>query len=201
MRHSVLLSVVLLTAALAAPARAGDLVGIDATTSTVMQEGQSSFSGLGLRLRFHPATLIRNVEIMPTIEYWRNASSLSAFNIESSRKDATLGVDARYVFYKDGWEPYVGAGYAVHFLSSSVNAPSLNLNERDQLVHQGRPRCARGRVGAAHHEGAQLLRGEVPPRHAEPAAEAELGHLLQPLGSSALRCADERRSRGGARKR
>jgi len=137
MRPYVLLSAVLLAAVCAAPARAGDLVGIDATTSTVMQEGQSSLSGLALRLRFHPAALIRNVEIMPTIEYWRNSNSLSAFGIESSRKDATLGVDARYVFYRDGWEPYLGAGYAVHFLSSSVNAPALGLVDASDSFTKG----------------------------------------------------------------
>jgi opacity protein-like surface antigen len=139
MRLSILLSVTLLAAAtLAAPVRASDMTGIDATTSTVMQEGQSSFSGLALRLRFHPATLIRNIEVMPTIEYWRNSSSLSAFGIESTRKDATLGVDVRYVFYNDGWEPYVGAGWALHFFSSSVNAPSYNLyNETDSFSKGG----------------------------------------------------------------
>jgi opacity protein-like surface antigen len=137
MRPTVVLSAVLLAAAFAAPARAGSLVGVDAMTATVMQEGQSSFSGIALRMRFHPATLIRNVEIMPTIEYWRSASRLSAFDIESSRKDATLGVDVRYVFYRDGWEPYLGAGYAVHFLSSSVNAPSLNLNDATDSLTKG----------------------------------------------------------------
>ena len=41
MRLSILLSVTLLAAAtLAAPARASDMTGIDATTSTVMQEGR-----------------------------------------------------------------------------------------------------------------------------------------------------------------
>lgn len=137
MRPIVFSSAVLFAALCVAPASASDLVGVDATTSTVMQEGQSSFSGLALRLRFHPATLIRNVEIMPTIEYWRNANSLSAFDIESTRKDATLGVDARYVFYRDGWEPYLGAGYAVHFLSSSVNAPTLGLVDATDSFSKG----------------------------------------------------------------
>jgi len=137
MRFTLWLSAVLVAAVFAAPARAGDLVGVDATTSTVMQEGQSSFSGLGLRMRFHPAALIRNVEVMPTIEYWRNSNSVSAFGIESTRKDATLGVDARYVFYRDGWEPYFGAGFAVHFLSSTVNAPSLGLIEANDSLTKG----------------------------------------------------------------
>lgn len=137
MRPIVFSSAVLFAALCVAPASASDLVGVDATTSTVMQEGQSSFSGLALRLRFHPATLIRNIEIMPTIEYWRNSNSLSAFDIESTRKDATLGVDARYVFYRDGWEPYLGAGYAVHFLSSSVNAPTLGLVDATDSFTKG----------------------------------------------------------------
>jgi outer membrane protein W len=128
----------LLLFALALPAHATALVGIDGATATVMQEHQSSFSGLAMRLRFHPETLIRNVEIMPTIEYWRNSSDLSAFNIKSSRKDATLGVDARYVFFRDGWQPYVGVGFGLHFFSSSVDAPGLGLNNvTDSFVKGG----------------------------------------------------------------
>ncbi len=137
MRLSVPLFVLFFAAALAPPAHAGDLTGIDGATATVMQEGQSSFSGLALRLRFHPAALIRNIEVMPTIEYWRNSNSVSAFGIESTRKDATLGVDARYVFYRDGWEPYLGAGLAVHFLSATVNAPSLGLIEANDSLTKG----------------------------------------------------------------
>jgi opacity protein-like surface antigen len=138
MRHHAVLSAVCFAAAsLAAPAHAGDLTGVDAATSTVMQEGQSSFSGIAVRMRFHPSALIRNIEVMPTIEYWRNSSSLSAFGIESTRKDATLGVDARYVFYRDGWEPYVGAGFGLHFLTSSVNAPSYNLNHATDSFSKG----------------------------------------------------------------
>ena len=137
MRLSIPLFAALVTAACAAPALAGSLVGIDGVTSTVMQEGQSSFSGLALRLRFHPEALIRNIEIMPTIEYWRNASSLSTFDIESSRKDATLGVDMRYVFYRDSWEPYFGAGYAMHFISSEVHAPTLGLNNAKDSFSKG----------------------------------------------------------------
>ena len=26
-----------------------------------------------------------------------------------------------------GWNPYVGAGYGIHFLSSEINAPTLGL--------------------------------------------------------------------------
>lgn len=137
MRPTAVLCAVLLAAAFAPPAHAGSLVGIDATTSTVMQEGQSSFSGLAMRMRFHPEALVRSIEIMPTIEYWRNSSSVPAFGIESTRKDATLGLDVRYVFYRDGWEPYLGTGYAVHFLSSTVNAPGLGLIEATDSLTKG----------------------------------------------------------------
>lgn len=137
MRLFVSLLVLLSAAAFTLPAHAGDMTGVDGATSTVMQEGQSSFSGLGIRLRFHPSALIRNIEVMPTIEYWRNSNSVSAFGIESTRKDATIGLDARYVFYRDGWEPYVGGGFAVHFLSSTVNAPTLGLIEANDALTKG----------------------------------------------------------------
>lgn len=107
--------------ALAAPARAGGgLSGIDAMTATVFQEGQSSFSGLGLRFRVQNPNLIDNIEFLPAVEYWRNSTTLSVFGLHAVRRDATLGGDARYLFPGEAWRPYVGAGVAVHFLSSEV---------------------------------------------------------------------------------
>ena len=113
------------------------LTGIDVMSATVLQEGQSSFSGLGLRARLHPERLVSQIEILPSIEYWRNSSTVPPYDIRATRKDATLGVDARYNFQVHGWNPYLGAGYAIHFLSSRVNAPTLGLNDASDSVVKG----------------------------------------------------------------
>jgi opacity protein-like surface antigen len=115
----------------------GLLTGIDVMSATVLQEGQSSFSGLGLRARLHPERLVAGVEILPSVEYWRNSSTVTPYNIRATRKDATLGVDARYGFQYRGWNPYVGAGLGLHFLSSEVNAPSLGLTSATNSVVKG----------------------------------------------------------------
>jgi opacity protein-like surface antigen len=112
--------------------------GIDALQSTVMQKGQSSFSGLGVRARMTSARLVPGFDFLPSIEYWRSKTTVSTFGIETSRRDATLGVDARYTFKREGWSPYAGVGYGVHFISNKVNAPSLGLtDEEDSLVKGG----------------------------------------------------------------
>ena len=121
----------------AAPAPQGLLTGIDVMSATVLQEGQSSFSGLGLRARLHPERLVAGVEILPSLEYWRNSSTVTPYNIRATRKDATLGVDALYAFHVRGWNPYVGAGLGLHFLSSEVNAPSLGLSKATNSVIKG----------------------------------------------------------------
>src|SRR5262245_35515823 len=69
------------------------LTGFDVMSSTVMQEKQSSFSGLGLRARIHPEQLVSGIEVLPSIEYWRNSSTVSPYDISTTRKDATLAVD------------------------------------------------------------------------------------------------------------
>lgn len=121
----------------AAPALANPIAGVDVMTATVLQEGQSSFSGLALRLRLRSAELVDNVQIMPTVEYWRNSSTIETFGIEAVRKDATLGVDARWTFPREHWRPYVGAGVAAHFLSNHVNAPSLGLPDANNSLVKG----------------------------------------------------------------
>lgn len=134
----VLAAALLAATAVSTPARATGLEGIDVMTSTVLQEGQSSFSGLGARARIQPKALIRQVEILPTIEYWRNSSSVQPYDIRSTRKDATLGVDGRFTFTENSWRPYVGVGVGVHFLSSRVQAPQLGVNDaRDSLIKGG----------------------------------------------------------------
>jgi opacity protein-like surface antigen len=116
---------------------AGTLTGIDVMQSTVLQEGQSSFSGLAVRARFQPPQFMKQVEFMPTIEWWRNSNSIKPYSISTMRKDATIGIDARWLFTATTFKPYVGAGYALHFLSDKVNAPALNLDASNSLTKGG----------------------------------------------------------------
>src|SRR5262249_55678551 len=114
----------------AAPARAeGGLTGIDGMMATVLQEGQSSFSGLAVRGRFHNARLVDNLDFLPTVEYWRNSSTINAFGLNAVRRDATLGADARWMFPGSIWRFYAGGGYAVHFISNEVHAPVPGLED------------------------------------------------------------------------
>lgn len=114
----------------AAPARAASgLTGVDVMTATVFQEDQSSFSGLGIRGRFGDSRLLDNVEFLPTVEYWRNSSTVDAFGLRAIRRDATLSADVRWNFPGEAWRFYAGTGLAVHFLSNEVTMPSLRGND------------------------------------------------------------------------
>jgi len=116
---------------------AGGLTGIDGMMATVLQEGQSSFSGLAIRGRFHDPRLDA-VDLLPTVEYWRNSSTINAFGLNAVRRDATLGGDVRYLFPGQLWRFYAGGGYAVHFLSAEVHAPVVGLeNANDSLTKGG----------------------------------------------------------------
>ena len=119
------------------PAGGYGFTGVDAMTATVFQEGQSSFSGLGIRARLHDARLLENVEFLPTVEYWRNSSTVDLFNVATVRRDAALSADARWMFPGEAWRAYAGAGLAVHFLSDQLNAPSLGLVDRKHSLTKG----------------------------------------------------------------
>jgi opacity protein-like surface antigen len=116
---------------------AGTLTGIEAMMSTVMQEDQSSFSGLALRVRLQPPQFLPQIEFMPTIEYWRNSNHIATYDVTTERKDATLGMDVRYNFGSGTFRPYVGAGWALHFLNNKVNAPGLGLPESSNSLSKG----------------------------------------------------------------
>lgn len=116
--------------------RAG-VSGVDIMTSNVFQEGQSSFSGLALRLRLRSAVLLPSIEIMPAVEFWQNVSRVSLFGLKTTRNDATLGCAARWTFAREGWQPYVGAGLHVHFLDEKVHAPDLGVNHQNNSTTRG----------------------------------------------------------------
>ena len=114
---------------------AGSLTGADAMSSTIMQHDQTSFSGLAARLRLAPGP--KGLEIMPGVEYWRTTSKVPIYDIRSQRRDATLGADVRYRFPTTGWNPYLGAGFAIHFLSSQVQAPRLGVPDESHSIMKG----------------------------------------------------------------
>lgn len=128
---------VTLAASFVPSAHAGAVVGIEGMTATVMQREQSSFSGIGLRARVRSTQLIEKVEFLPFIEYWRNTSTVQPFNIKSSRSDATIGSDIRYIGEWKGMKPYAGAGIGLHFLSSEVEAPDLGLPHGQNSIVKG----------------------------------------------------------------
>jgi hypothetical protein len=138
MRATLSLAAIMLAFTLFARAgAAGSLSGVDAMSSTVIQHDQSSFSGLAVRLRMAPAPGLPGLEVMPGIEYWRNTTTVQIYDIHSQRRDATLGADLRYRFPTRGWSPYLGAGFAIHFLSSEVRAPLLGVPIESHSIMKG----------------------------------------------------------------
>lgn len=116
----------------------GGLTGVEAMTSTVFQQGQSSFSGLGLRFRISDSRLLEHIELLPTVEYWRNSTTLDAGapvgRIHAVRRDAMIGFNVRYVFPREHLNAYVGTGLGVHFLS---NEAQVGSTESDDSLTKG----------------------------------------------------------------
>lgn len=138
-RASLLPLVVALTIA-SSPAHAAEgITGLEGMTSTVFQKGQSSFSGVGLRMRIQSAQLLPNVEFRPSIQYWRNAISVDDFQLSAVRKDATLGGDALWLFPLESrnFEPYLGGGFGIHFLSSEASSPQIPNSPATNSVQKG----------------------------------------------------------------
>jgi hypothetical protein len=128
----------LLVALAASPAHAQfTLHGIDGLSSTVMQEGQTSFTGLGLRAQVKASYTVPSITFLPTFEWFRVASNIQPYDVKSVRKDAALGLDARWEFEHPGWRPYVGVGYSVHFIGAELEAPSLGVPHDSYGVTKG----------------------------------------------------------------
>ena len=96
-----------------------------------------SFSGLALRMRLRSPAFVPSLEFMPTVEFWQNSSKISAFDVKTTRRDATLGGDVRWVFAHAHWQPYAGAGLALHFLDDRLQAPTLGVPDRQSSTVRG----------------------------------------------------------------
>lgn len=103
------------------------LTGFDFYSSTVFQEGQTSFSGLGVRGRVQHSRLVNQVDLLPAVEYWQ--TNVSALGFRTTRRDAMLGGFARWTFpTSHAYSPYLGAGLGVHFLHNAVESPDVKLD-------------------------------------------------------------------------
>ena len=120
------------------------LSGLEAMTATVFQEGQTSYSGLGLRAKFASDLLLPGVTLLSGVEWWRNRTNVEPYDISADRRDVTLAFDARYTFKFRNVEPYMGAGLGMHFLNTEVSAPTLGLQHAEDSLIKG---------GASAHAG------------------------------------------------
>ena len=127
-----LLAAVLLSLPVAARSQIIQFSGIDGMTQNVKQEGQSAISGLAMRVRIGSDDLPVGMSIMPTIEYWKDSDQIGDFNIKSSQKDLSVGVDLRYDLSMGAWKPYLGAGVASHFITSKFEAPDIGVAELEE---------------------------------------------------------------------
>ena len=113
------------------------LSGLEAMTATVFQEGQTSFSGLGLRTTFKSDALVPGFTFLPGIEWWRNSTKVESYELSAERRDITLACDARYTFTFKNVEPYLGLGFGMHFLNTEVSAPTLGLASAENSLIKG----------------------------------------------------------------
>ena len=97
-----------------------------------MAEGQSAFTGLGMRARITSDDLPLHLTLMPTLEYWRNSANLRDFDIEAAEKDLAVGMDARYEMEFGTWRPYAGGGLEAHFINTHFAAPTIGVPEASE---------------------------------------------------------------------
>jgi hypothetical protein len=135
--HRAFLPFALLALMPAASLAATSTSSVEAMTSTVFQESQTSFSGIGVRVAFQPSGLLPGISFVPGLEYWRNSTRVNAYQISANRRDATINLGARYLFHFRNVGPYLGAGLAMHFLSTEVEAPSLGLPRAETALAKG----------------------------------------------------------------
>ena len=127
----------LLTALPGASLAATTMSSVEGMTSTIFQENQTSISGIGARVTFQSEGLTSGLAFVPGIEYWRNSTRVKAYEINANRRDATLNLDARYLFRFRNVAPYLGAGYGLHFLTTEVEAPALGLARAETSLIKG----------------------------------------------------------------
>jgi hypothetical protein len=119
---------------LTSPAQAQDMniPGLDVMAAAVALEGQSPTTGLGARMRIDSLDLPAGLLLLPTVEWWRDKSSSNTFDFSSSQRDLAIGLDGVYQWQWGAFQPYMGAGFAFHFLKSDLQAPGLGVPDASE---------------------------------------------------------------------
>jgi opacity protein-like surface antigen len=102
--------------------------GLGARIGLVDPEGASSAVTLGLHL--DAGQIVRNVHLVPSLEYWSVGADVGAYSADV--KDLSIATDLNVDFPLQGGRltPYLGGGLGLHFLSFDSNAPNaVNSND------------------------------------------------------------------------
>ena len=118
------------------------LQGFGARIGFVDPEGASSTLGLGLHV--DAGEFVKNVHLMPLVEYWKVGVS----GVDLS--DLSLGMDVNLDFPVEGGRfiPYAGGGLGLHFLKAdspgfgSASDTKLGLNLQGGIKNQIMPNVA-----------------------------------------------------------
>ena len=105
--------------------------GIGARIGVVDPEDASTTLSLGGHL--DAGTIVRNVHLVPYIEYWSTGADAGAYNV--NYKDWTLGTDVNVDFPLQGQRmtPYLGGGLGLHLLSYDTTVPGDVSSDHSKL--------------------------------------------------------------------
>jgi len=86
-------------------------------------EGASSAFMYGLHV--DAGEFVRNVHLIPSVEYWSVGNDVGAYNSDFSDLAFRLGVNFDFPLQDQRFTPYLGGGFGLHHLKFDTNVPSV----------------------------------------------------------------------------
>jgi opacity protein-like surface antigen len=84
-------------------------------------EGASSALMYGVHV--DAGEFVRNVHLVPSLEYWSVGNDIGAYNTDFSDLAVRLGVNFDFPLQDQRFVPYLGGGFGLHHIKLSTNVP------------------------------------------------------------------------------
>jgi opacity protein-like surface antigen len=139
LRRAGTVSALALIATLALAARTSAQTSAPASTPPAKAEPGLGIKGIGVRLglddpegassalmygvHVDAGEFVRNVHLVPSVEYWSVGNDLAGYSIDTSDLSLHLGVNVDFPLQDQRFVPYLGGGLGLHHLKASTNFP------------------------------------------------------------------------------
>ncbi|HEY6572175.1 MAG TPA: outer membrane beta-barrel protein [Candidatus Eisenbacteria bacterium] len=98
-----------------------------------LADPEDASSALTMGVHIDAGTLVRNVHVVPSVEYWNVGNDVGPYNTDFSDLAFRLGINFDFPLQDQRMVPYLGGGIGIHRFSFDTNVPNIDDDSRTKI--------------------------------------------------------------------